>query len=136
MSLTQGTMFNFDFYGNISNTSTPSFQVQLGLVGPGTSTTFTVIADTTAIAMTNESGTVFFHINGGFSTQVYSTSGTINGFVYYEYGPTGIAVASPMKVTTAFDTTQQYTIDIRATWGTANSSNSVQLLYGAIEVIG
>jgi hypothetical protein len=37
-------------------------------------------------------------------------------------------------VATTFDTTQQYSIDMRATW--SGGANSLQLAFGAIEVIG
>jgi hypothetical protein len=132
-------MFNMDFYGTVADASTATLQLQLGLIGPGTSTTFTVLADTTAVAMSTES-TSFLHMQAGFCVQTYASAanggGTINAWIGYENATTGITVYSPIKANTAFDTTQQYTIDVRATWGAASSTNLIQLWYGDMEVIG
>lgn len=133
-ALADGTMFNFDFFGSIVNTGTPNFQVRLGLVN--SAGTFTAIADTTATAMTNEGTACFLHISGGFNVQKAGTSGTLNGWCGYEYAPTAISVFSPVLNTTSFDTTQQYTIDIRWTFSAASTSNIAIVNYGAIEVIG
>lgn len=133
-SLAAGTMFNLDFYGAIKNTGTPGLQIRLGLVN--SAGTFTALADTTLTTMTTEGSLVWLHVNGGFSVQSYGTAGVINGWIGYEYAPTSISVFSPLLNTAAFDTTQQYTLDVRATWSAASSSNTLQLSYGAIEVIG
>jgi len=139
MSLTLGTMFNGDFFGTVADASTATLRLQLGLIGPYPSTTFNVIADTTAVAMTTES-TSPLQMNFGFNVQSYNSAanggGTINAYIQYQNATTGIVVFSPMTANTAFDTTQQYTIDVRATWGAASSTNLIQLWWGDIEVIG
>jgi hypothetical protein len=135
-ALAQGTMFNFDFFGNLKTNGTPTLRMRLGLIGPYPSTTFTAIADTTATALSSEGTLCYLHIGGGFNVQTYSTTGVLNGYIFYEYAPTLIAVCSPVLNTTAFDTTQQYTIDIRATYGASDANNIVQVSYGALEVIG
>ena len=133
-ALADGTMFNFDFYGSIVNTGTPNFQVRLGLVD--SAGTFNAIADTTATAMTSEGTACLLHICGGFNVQKYGTAGVLNGWAGYEYAPTLIPVFSPLLNTTAFDTTKQYTIDVRWTFSAASASNIAIINYGAIEVIG
>jgi len=135
--LTRGTMFGFKFYGSIANTGTPNLQLRLGLVGPYPATTFNAIADTTAVAMTTTSGTVYFAIVGGFNVQADSeTAGILNGWIGYEYLAAGTKVDSPVLNTTSFNTRQQYSLDIRATWSAASASNTLSVVYGAIEVVG
>ena len=135
-SLAGGTMFNFDFYGNLKTNGTPSLRLRLGLIGPYPLTTFTAIADTTSTALTSEGTLCFFHCQGGFNVQTQAVAGVLNGWIAYEYAPTLIAVCSPVLNTTAFDCTQTYTIDIRATYSSSDANNIVQLSYGAIEIIG
>ena len=137
-SLTAGTFINMDFYGLGTFTSN-TLVLTLGLVGPYPATTYTAIATTTSATATAAGAGAFFHINAGFSVTTTGslattgTNGTLTGQINIEYSPTGVMATSPM-VAVSFDTTQQYTIDMRATWG--GGSNSLQLAYGAIEVIG
>jgi hypothetical protein len=137
-SLAPGTFFNGDFFG-VGTFTANSLVLSLGLVGPYPATTYTAIATTTSAAATASGAGSYFHINFGFSvTTVGSvattgTNGTLTGQISIEYSPTGVMATSPL-VAVSFDTTQQYTIDMRATWG--GGSNSLQLSYGAIEVIG
>lgn len=134
-SLTEGSMFNMDFYGSIANTGTPNLQLRLSLTNAAG--TVAAIADSTAVAMTTTSGTVFFHVMAGFNVQAASkTAGIINGWCGYEYLAVGTQSVAPVLKTTAFDTTAQYTIDLLATWGTASASNTCVINYGAIEIIG
>lgn len=132
-ALTAGSMFGFDFYAQFANTAAPTLRLRLGLVN--SAGTFVPIADTTAIATTTETGTVWSHLIGGFSVTSIGTAGSTTGYVGIEYGPAALFIVSPLAVT-SIDTTQQYSLDIRATWGAASASNSLRLAYGAIKLIG
>jgi hypothetical protein len=125
-------MFNADFF-MVCTTTANNLTLSMGLVGPYPATTYTVIATTAATAATAYGAGAFGHLNFGFSVTSTGVTGTLTGFVNFEYGPAGVTIAGPLVATT-FDTTQQYTIDCRATWSAG--ANSLQLAYGAIEVIG
>lgn len=131
---TQGTMFNGDFYGTVKTNGTPNLQVRLGLVN--SAGTFTSIADTTATALSSEATACYFHISCGWSIYKAGSAGSINAFVGYEYAPTNICVFSTYTNTASIDLTQPYTIDLRATWSAADTSNTVTIGHGAFEVIG
>lgn len=132
-ALTTGSVFKFDFYSQFANTAAPTIRLRLGLVN--STGTFTPIADTTAIATTTETGTVWSHIMAGFDVASVGKLGSTAGFIGLEYGPTMNSIISPLAIT-SIDTTQQYTLDIRATWGVASTSNSLQLAYGTIKLEG
>jgi hypothetical protein len=131
---TQGTMFNGDFYGTIKTNGTPNIQFRLGLVN--SAGTFTALADTTAQAMTSEASSVYLHVSTGFSVLKTGSTGSIQGYIGIEYAPTNICLFSAYTTTTSLDLTQNYTLDIRATWGTSDANNIVQINHGAFEIIG
>ena len=130
--LQPGTMFNADFYG-IGTFTANTLVLSFGLIGPYPATTYTVISTTPATTATASGAGSFFHLSFGCSVTSVGTTGTLTGFIAAEYAPTGVMTTGPLVATT-FDTTQQYTMDVRATWGAG--ANSLQLCYGAIEVIG
>ena len=127
-----GTMFNFDLYGLATFASTPNLTIRMGFNSGTTFGTFNVLATTGAVATTNTSGG-YAHIQGGFSVTKTGTSGQITGYVGIEYAATGIMIISPVTQTT-IDTTQPYQLDVLATISTGAST--LQMFYGAIEVIG
>ena len=131
-SLQAGTMFNGDFFG-VCTTTANNLTMSVGLVGPYPSTTYNVISTSVAATASAFGAGAFCHLGFGFSVTTTGTAGTVTGFVFFEYGTTGVTVTGVLNPLT-LDTTQQYTIDARATW--AGGSNSIQLSYGAIEVIG
>jgi hypothetical protein len=131
---TLGSMFNGDFFGTLKTNGTPSLQVRLGLVN--SAGTFTSIADTTSTALTAEGTACFLHINCGWSIYKTGTTGSINAWVGYEYAPTSISVYSTYTNTASIDLTQPYTLDIRATWSAADTSNTITIGHGAFELIG
>ena len=139
-SLSLGTMFNFDFYGSLQTSGTPNLTLRLGLVGPYPSTTFIPLCTTGAVALTSEASATFAHMEGGISVTSLDTitgtaTGSVTAWIGIEYAQTGITIYSPVTVNTLFDTSQQYTLDVRATWSAASSSNILQLSYGDFEVI-
>jgi hypothetical protein len=130
--LTAGTMFNADFL-LVCTTTANNLTLTVGLIGPYPATTYTIISTTGAVSASAYSAGAFGHLNFGLSVTTTGTSGSLTGFINFEYGPAGTTISGPVSAVT-FDTTQQYTLDCRATW--SGGSNSLQLAYGAIEVIG
>jgi hypothetical protein len=131
-ALAPGTLFNGDFEG-VGTFTANNLTLTLGLVGPSPATTYTVISTTGAVAASAFGAGAYFHINFTLSVTTVGVTGSITGAIGIEYGPTLIAIQGPLVATT-FDTTQQYSIDMRATW--SGGANSLQLAFGAIEVIG
>ena len=131
--LNQGSMFNIDLFGTIGNTGTPNVTFRLGFVD--TSNTFNVLATTGVVATSAITGTALMHIYGGINVVSVGSAGSVNAFIGIEYAPTLISIFSPLT-TTSIDLTKIYKLDILATWGTSNSSNTMVLKYGAIELVG
>ena len=130
--LQPGTLINGDFEG-VGTFTANNLTLTLGLVGPYPATTYTIISTTGAVTASAFGAGAFFHINFTLSVTTVGTAGSLTGAVGIEYGPTLIAIQGPVTAVT-FDTTQQYSIDLRQTWSAG--TNSSQLAYGAIEIIG
>lgn len=130
----QGSKFNLDFYGTIANTGTPNLTLRFGFADVVTGT-FNVLATTGAVAMTTTSGTVYYHVHGGFSIVKTGSAGSVAALIGCEYLATAIGIFSPVTTTT-IDLTKYYKLDILATWSAASASNTQVLSFGAFELIG
>ena len=134
-----GTMFNVDLFG-VGTFTANNLTLTFGLVGPYPATTYTILATTGAVTASAESAGAYLHIQAGMSvtttgpTGSSATLGSLTAWISIMYGPTLIAINSPVTTTSSIDTTKQYSLDIHSTW--SGGSNSLQLSYGDIEVIG
>jgi hypothetical protein len=131
-TLRLGTQFHAAFVGTIANTGTPTLRTRFGLVDA--SAAFTAIADTAAVAMTTVASSAFI-VQCDFIVASVGASGSLVGWVSHQYGPTASEVVSlPAAVT--IDTTANYSLDLRCTWGTSSASNTLRILYGSFELVG
>ena len=140
-SLSAGTTIQGYLEGIIQTSGTPTIRIRPGIVGPGTSTTFTALADFAATAMTAAAAGSYFRIWFNSAVTVGGSSGTIRTIIGYAQGTTAAAstvivkAAAPQDVA-SLDLTQQYALDIRTTWGAASASNTLQIQCGWISLVG
>lgn len=138
-----GTHFHGDFYGTIQTNGTPNLQMRLGIVGPGTATTFNLLSDNAALALVAAAAGSYFHV--WFHSVVTAAGpgavGALRSVVGYEYGTTAAGsltrtiVPAPQALAT-FDLNFDYTWDIRATFSAADAANLITLQMGQIWVEG
>jgi len=133
--LSLGTGFKGQLYGTIANTGTPNIRVRVVLRNSAGTVTYT-LADTTATAMSTITGTTELFVDFDAVTSAVGTSGAIIGRIAVTYGTSATANVT-IKAATAsvtVDTTQQYSLDVLATWGAASASNTLNVLIGTVGI--
>lgn len=124
-----GRIFRLKLIGNFTNSGTPTLRFRLYLGG-------TVIADTGAIATTNNTTTGIgaFVIDAELAIRTVGAAGTVHVMslraMYVSIQSAAgvmnmIAAASPGGGTTVIDFTVAQTFDVTAQWGTAAAANSL-----------
>lgn len=122
--LTAGKNFKGKFQGRYSTTGTPTLRIRVKLGS-------VVIADTGAITMGSAVSNKAFDTEFNFTCRTTGASGTV-----WCQGRTSFdGVVSPMvnTATATIDTTASQTLDVMATWGTANAANTVTGSIGLFE---
>ena len=131
--LSLGTTIYGRVCGVISNTSTPDLTIRWVLDNvPGTPTY--TIATTGNVATTTTLSGSYFMSDFEMVVTATGTSGAILGWLNCWQGIAVNTLSAPAATTV--DTTQPYTIDCLATWGTKSSSNTLTVNYAWIGVRG
>lgn len=117
---TVGKTITLKAKGSIANTATPTLQWRL-LYGA------TALIDTTALTMTAITGAQPISIEFEATCTATGVSGSVTVGCRINYGTTNMAEASYQTYpgTATVDTTAAGLLDLKVTWGTADSSNSV-----------
>lgn len=106
--------------GTLTNTGTPNIQIQLKLGS-------TTIIDTTAVAMVTITGTTQWNADFDLVCRTSGATGTVKGhgkLIYYN-ATTPVVLKDANTGTSVIDTTATQTLDVLATWGTADPANSI-----------
>jgi hypothetical protein len=137
-----GTHFGGDFYGIIQTNATPGLRMRLGLVGGATATTFNALSDNATLALVACAAGTYFHVFfRSVVTARDAAAGSFRSFIGYEYGSTAAGsattkiVPAPQALAT-FNTTLNYTFDIRATFDASHANNTIQLQFGQVWMLG
>ena len=127
-----GRIFWVRLFGVITTTGTPTLRVRLKLGS-------TTIADTTAIAMANNtaSGNGGFRIEAMVSIQSVGATGSVQTSplsVQYSVSNGGALNQFVTATPTTVDLTAAQTFDVTVEWGTANPSNSLSIFNSFIDM--
>lgn len=117
-TLAIGTAIKIHIRGTIRNTGTPTLQLKMKL-DSGT------ICDTGAITMPAIAAASPFELDAEFAIRTIGAGGTCIGNLLLKVGNTTWNMGSVQTATTAINTTAARTVDVTATWGTANAANEI-----------
>jgi len=131
--LSLGTNFMATVTGIISNTSTPTLRLRWVLRNSAGTVVYSLV-DTGAVTTTSTLSSSFLQFQAQWCVTATGTSGSVLGWgtvlqkaaVNNTVAPTSVAV----------DTTQVYTLDCLATWGTSSASNTLTAQNVFAEVTG
>lgn len=135
--LTLGTQLRGRLYGTIANTGTPTIQVRVVLKNSAGTVVY-ALADTTAITMSTITGTTELFVEFDSIVSAVGTSGSITSRAGISYGTTATTASVFLRQAAAavtVDTTQSYSLDVMATWGTSSASNTLNIAVATIEVL-
>jgi hypothetical protein len=107
--------------GTIANTATPTINIKLKFGS-------TTIAETTATTITAVSGTRRFVAEFEVTCRSTGASGTLQAGGEFRYftSATGQSVMEAAEnLVSSFNTTTTHTVDVTATWGTADAANTI-----------
>lgn len=139
-----GTTYTVRIYGSIGNTSTPTMRIRTVLKNSAGTIVYT-IADSTALTMASITGTCDFEYEcdfvataTGYNTAGSLTLGTVNARALFDYGTstTARSFQNTPWASTSIDTTQTYTLDCLATWGSSSASNTITTQMAIVRVEG
>jgi len=133
--LALGTGFSGNLYGTIATTGTPTLRVRVVLKNSAGTVVYT-LADSTATSLSAITGTTELVVNFDAVCSATGTSGAMIGRIAVTYGTSATAntVIKAVATSVTVDTTQAYSLDVLATWGTASASNTLNTLIGTIGV--
>lgn len=119
--LTAGKTIKLRAEGYITNTLTPTIRIRVFFGA-------TAILDTAATTMSTITGTMRWTFDCIITCRSTGGSGTViaqGEFRYYTVATTIAGADAVSTTTTTIDTTTTQAIDVKATWGTANASNTL-----------
>lgn len=126
-----GSSIRFHAEGIIANTGTPNltWTVYLGA---------TAVLTSGVVATATITGTLPWFLDGSLTTLTTGGAGTVIGqgtFRYFTTAPVGVtwALYNAAAVTVALDASKA--IDVKATWGTQNVSNTLTCQYAYADVV-
>jgi hypothetical protein len=133
--LALGTGFSGNLYGTIATTGTPTLRVRVVLKNSSGTVVYT-LTDSTATSLSAITGTTELVVNFDAVCSATGTSGAMIGRIAVTYGTSATAntVIKAVATSVTVDTTQAYSLDVLATWGTASASNTLNTLIGTIGV--
>jgi hypothetical protein len=130
-----GCLLRVKLFGNVTITSTPTLRIRVGMVNAAG--TFLPLTDSTALTAAAVTGGLF-ELYSDIAVSSYGSAGIIAAGGNFMQSVTAISFQRfilPYTATSAFDTTVPYTLDVRATWGTAAAGNSLTVVGGYVEMI-
>jgi hypothetical protein len=131
-----GTWFRVKIYGTIATTGTPTLRIRAVLKNTAGTVAYT-LSDSTATTLGAITGTTELLTEVDIVTSSLGTSGSLTARSAVTYGTTSVlnTVIKAAAAAVTVDTTQQYTLDVLATWGTASSSNTLNTLLASVEIL-
>lgn len=136
--LTPGAFLKYHMAGTIATTGTPTLRIRPGFItGAGT---FAGILDSTALTLPTITGTNDFTVDAEMVCISAGATGSVGVRMAISFGTNSTTMVSTVLLipyaVLSVDTTQTYQFDIRATWGSASTSNVLINKAGYIQVIG
>lgn len=116
-----------DLTGIMGTTGTPTLQLKVKLGG-------STLIDTTALTMPSGITNRQWRLWALITCQAEGASGSFRGQGRFERHQS--TDGAPSTAGTTLDTTGALTLDVTATWGTANASNTIQTTNGIVRVHG
>lgn len=124
-----GTLYRVRLWGNVTTTGTPTLRIKLKL---GT----TVLGDTTAVTMNNNTGGRFW-LEFLFRVTSLGATGAFDCFTHFEYSSVTQGAATMTYIVDGnsgtVDTTSTQTLDVTIQWGTASASNAFNTFGATID---
>lgn len=124
-----GTIYRCRLYGNVATTGTPTLQIKVKL-------NTTVVADSTAVAMANNTNGRWF-LDFDIYVTAIGASGSVTCFPIFQYAGAGTGLVTQIfhvcAAVTTIDFTASQTIDITFQYSAASASNNIVLFGASIE---
>lgn len=132
-----GSMLRLRMGGIITNTSTPNLTIRATVTN--TAGTVSTLSTTGALATVAITGTANWILDLNIMVTAYSsTAGSFLTLGRFDYGQTTLLTTGlnlPSTTLGSLDTTNPFTFDVLATWGTSSSSNSITTQFATLDIL-
>jgi hypothetical protein len=132
-----GAMYRLKAGGIMTTTGTPTLLIRLTMTN--TAGTVSELSTTGALALVAITGTANWFVDATIIVTAYSaTAGSFRTLGRFDYGQTTLLTTGlniPSTSLGTLDTTNPFTLDLKATWGTSSASNTMTLQYATLEAL-
>jgi hypothetical protein len=132
-----GSMLKLRMGGIMTDTTTPNLTVRLTVTN--TAGTVSTLTTTGALALVAITGTANWFLEANIMVTAYSA--TVGSFLTtgrFDYGQTTLLTTGlnlPSTTLGSLDTTNPFTFDCLATWGTSSASNSITTQFATLDIL-